>query len=72
MAPLGPIRAASAANASTLAPAPPCRGPDSAASPARAQAASAVEPVIPTYLYRYRKAGQYAVATLEGGDVRAM
>jgi NADH dehydrogenase len=35
-------------------------------------AASAVEPVIPTYLYRYRKAGQYAVATLEGGDVRAM
>jgi NADH dehydrogenase len=35
-------------------------------------AASAVEPVIPTYLYRYRKAGQYAVATLEGGDVRAV
>jgi len=35
-------------------------------------AASAVEPVIPTYLYRYRKAGQYAVPALEDGDVRAV
>jgi NADH dehydrogenase len=27
-------------------------------------APSAVEPIIPTYLYRYRKGGQYADATL--------